>query len=244
MGVGRIILGGPHPRRPSSVPVTKILSTYAHCRHPQYFCAKTKTSNKSQFVCPCHLGTPEPLSKGGIYEIYFSTDSNVKNTNKRDVEIPKKWNLPKAQWHTQDILQTPSCPSPGILQGHIFINTWACTGWFFNLFRPKFRAKKKNVAQPRRIFCTSRISDWLSIVFNFGTKNWEGQLKEPPCITGTVRVFQTIFKCLHFSSLSSSSIVGIVWEPIGVFRRTFKCSTIVSRCRAKPQSLKWGVLYR
>ena len=123
MGVGRIILGGPHPRRPSSVPVTKILSTYAHCRHPQYFCAKTKTSNKSQFVCPCHLGTPEPLSKGGIYEINFSTDSNVKNTNKRDVEIPKKWNLPKAQWHTQDILQTPSCPSPGILQGHFFINT-------------------------------------------------------------------------------------------------------------------------
>ena len=131
-------------------------------------------SAKSQFVCPCHLGTPEPLSKGGIYEIYFSTDSNVKNTNKRDVGIPKKWNLPKAQWHTQDILQTPSCPFPGILQGHF---KWPCTGWFFNLFRPKFRAKKKNVVQPRRIFCTSRISwnrfsDWLPIVFHFGTENW------------------------------------------------------------------------
>ena len=80
------------------------------------------------------------------------------------------------------------------------------TGWFFNLFRPKFRAKKKNVAQLRRIFCTSkiswhRISDWLSIVFHFGTGNWKGQLKEPPCITGTVRVFQTIFKCLHFDCL-------------------------------------------
>ena len=56
--------------------------------------------------------------------------------------------------------------------------------------------------------------------------------------------FQMFTFWLPFFSLSSSSIVGIVWEPIGVFRRTFKCSTIVSRCRAKPQSLKGGVLYR
>ena len=134
----------------------------------------------------------------------------------------------------------------------LYMALYTCIGWFFNLFRPKFRAKKKNVAQPRRIFCTSRISwnrisDWLSIVFHFGTENWEGQLKEPPCITGTVRVsrqFSNVYILIAFSSLSSSSIVGIVWEPIGVFWRTFKCSTIVSRCRAKPQSLQGGVLYR
>ena len=37
------------------------------------------------------------------------------------------------------------------------------------------------------IFCTSRISwnrisDWLPIVFNFGTENWEEQLKKAPCM--------------------------------------------------------------
>ena len=42
-------------------------------------------------------------------------------------------------------------------------------------------------AQPTRIFCTSgisgnRISDWLPLVFHFGTENWEEQLKKPPCI--------------------------------------------------------------
>ena len=116
MGVGRIILGGPHPRRPSSVPVTKILSTYAHCRHPQYFCAKTKTSNKSQFVCPCHLGTPEPLSKGGIYEIYFSRDSNVKNTNKKGC-----WNTQKMKSAESTVTHTRCSvfckPLPALFQG-------------------------------------------------------------------------------------------------------------------------------
>ena len=112
---------------------------------------------------------------------------------KRDVKIPQKWNLPKAQWHTQDVLQTPSCPFPGTFSKDTFSSTlymalYTCIGWFFNLFRPKFRAKKKNVAQPRRIFCTSRISwnrisDWLSIVFHFGTENWADQLKKPPCIS-------------------------------------------------------------
>ena len=38
-----------------------------------------------------------------------------------------------------------------------------------------------------RIFCTlriswNRISDWLSIVFHFGTENWADQLKKPPCM--------------------------------------------------------------
>ena len=140
MGVGRIILGGPHPRRPSSVPVTKILSTYAHCRHPQYFCAKTKTSNKSQFVCPCHFGTPEPLSKGGIYEIYFRQILMWRIPTRRDVEIPKKWNLPKAQWHTQGVLcsANPFLPfsrdSPRTFFHQHF--TWPCTGhtWYLSFF--------------------------------------------------------------------------------------------------------------
>ena len=61
------------------------------------------------------------------------------------------------------------------------------TGCFFLLVRPIFSTKKKNVVQPTRIFCTSRISwnrisDWLPIVFHFGTENWEEQLKKPPCI--------------------------------------------------------------
>ena len=48
------------------------------------------------------------------------------------------------------------------------------TGWFFWLVLPNFSAKKKNVVQPMRIFCTSRISwnrisDWLPTVFHFGT---------------------------------------------------------------------------
>ena len=29
----------------------------------------------------------------------------------------------------------------------------------------------------------NRISDWLPIVFHFGTENWEEQLKNPPCIS-------------------------------------------------------------
>jgi hypothetical protein len=37
------------------------------------------------------------------------------------------------------------------------------------------------------VFCTlriswNRISDWLPIVFHFGTENWEEQLKKAPCI--------------------------------------------------------------
>ena len=48
----------------------------------------------------------------------------------------------------------------------------------FLLFLPNFSAKNKNVVQPTRIFCASRItwnriSDWLPIVFHFGTENWE-----------------------------------------------------------------------
>ena len=44
----------------------------------------------------------------------------------------------------------------------------------------------ENVVQPTRIFCTSgiswnRVSDWLPIVFHFGSENWEEQLKKPPC---------------------------------------------------------------
>ena len=54
------------------------------------------------------------------------------------------------------------------------------------MFRPNFSAKMKNVVQPTRIFCTSRISwnrisDWLPIIFHFGTENWEEQLKKAPC---------------------------------------------------------------
>ena len=54
---------------------------------------------------------------------------------------------------------------------------------FFLLFCPNFSAKKKNVVQSSRIFCTSgiswnRISDWLPIIFQFGTENWEEQLKK------------------------------------------------------------------
>ena len=56
----------------------------------------------------------------------------------------------------------------------------------FLLVRPNFSAKKKNVVQSMRIFCTSRISwnrifDWLPSVFHFGTGNWADQSKKPPC---------------------------------------------------------------
>ena len=55
------------------------------------------------------------------------------------------------------------------------------------MFRPNFSAKMKNVVQPTRIFCTlriswKRISDWLPIVFRFGTENGEEQLKKTSCI--------------------------------------------------------------
>ena len=58
---------------------------------------------------------------------------------------------------------------------------------FFLLVRPNFSAKKENVVQPMRIYCTSRISwnrisDWLPIVFHFGTENWADQSKKPPYI--------------------------------------------------------------
>ena len=53
------------------------------------------------------------------------------------------------------------------------------------MFRPNFSDNKKNVVQPMRIFCTSkiswnRISDWLPVVFHFGTESWEEQLKNHP----------------------------------------------------------------
>ena len=49
---------------------------------------------------------------------------------------------------------------------------------FFLTVPPNFSAKNINVVQPMRIFCTSKIlwngiSDWLPIVFHFGTENWE-----------------------------------------------------------------------
>ena len=58
----------------------------------------------------------------------------------------------------------------------------------FKLFHRN--AKKKNVVQPTRIFCTSRISwnrisDWLPIIFHFGTENWEEQLKKKHLVYGS-----------------------------------------------------------
>ena len=55
-------------------------------------------------------------------------------------------------------------------------------GVFFN---SSAQISKKSVFQPTRIFCTSRISwnrisDWLPIIFHFGTENWEEQLKNHP----------------------------------------------------------------
>ena len=55
-------------------------------------------------------------------------------------------------------------------------------GVFFN---SSAQISKKSVVQPTRIFCTSRISwnrisDWLPIIFHFGTENWEEQLKNHP----------------------------------------------------------------
>ena len=115
--------------------------------------------------------------------------------------------------------------------------TWPCTGWFFNLFRPKFRAKKKNVVQPRRIFCTSRISwnrisDWLSIVFHFGTENWEGQLKEPPCITGTV--FPTIFKCDILFAFFFFVFILNRWNCVGAHRGFPENFQMFHHCVALP----------
>ena len=53
---------------------------------------------------------------------------------------------------------------------------------------PRDASASKNVVQPMRIFCTSRISwkgisDWLPIVFHFGTENWEEQLKKSTLYT-------------------------------------------------------------
>ena len=71
-----------------------------------------------------------------------------------------------------------------------------CTGCFFLLFRPNFSAKKKNVVQSSRIFCTSRISwnrvsDWLPIVFHFSTENWERPLKKHPVHDIRLNLFAT-----------------------------------------------------
>ena len=138
----------------------------------------------------------------------------------------------------------PFLPFSGTFSKDTFSSTlymalYTCIGWFFNLFRPKFRAKKKNVAQPRRIFCKSkiswnRISDWLSIVFHFGTENWEGQLKEPPCITGTVRVFQTIFKCLHFDCLFFFVFIFNRWNCVGAHRGFLENFQMFHHCVALP----------
>ena len=48
-------------------------------------------------------------------------------------------------------------------------------------------SKKKTVVQPTRIICTSRISwnrtsDWLPIIFHFGTEILEEQLEKAPCM--------------------------------------------------------------
>ena len=55
----------------------------------------------------------------------------------------------------------------------------------FKLFHRN--AKKKNVVQPTRIFCTSRISwnrmsDWLPIVFSFWYWKLGGTVKKTPCM--------------------------------------------------------------
>ena len=53
-----------------------------------------------------------------------------------------------------------------------------------------------------RIFCTSRISwnrisDWLPIVFHFGTENWADQSKKPPCTTKYKLLFSNhLQKCM------------------------------------------------
>ena len=50
----------------------------------------------------------------------------------------------------------------------------------------------------------NRISDWLSIVFHFGTENWADQLKKPPCIFlllqfwpifARIRIFEAQISC-------------------------------------------------
>ena len=78
------------------------------------------------------------------------------------------------------------CPNHEIKLNFRYILIY--TGCFFLTVPPKF--KNKNIVQPTRIFCTSRISwnrisDWLPIVFHFGTENWEEQFKKPPCISYT-----------------------------------------------------------
>ena len=64
-------------------------------------------------------------------------------------------------------------------------------------------AKKKNNGQPTRIFCTSKISwnkisDWLPIIFDFGSVNWEEQLKK-----NTLQVIFVIYvsRALYWPSI-------------------------------------------
>ena len=79
-----------------------------------------------------------------------------------------------------------------------FFNQCQVKGWFLLTVRPNFIAKKKNFVQPTRIFCTSRISwnrisDWLPIVFNFDTENWEEEFKKPPSITLQIEATDTLY---------------------------------------------------
>ena len=70
--------------------------------------------------------------------------------------------------------------------------------------------------------------------FHFGTENWEGQLKEPPCITGTVRVFQTIFKCLHFDCLFFFVFIFNRWNCVGAHRGFLENFQMFHHCVALP----------
>ena len=109
---------------------------------------------------------------------------------------------PQQEFSSQD-----SPPTPGHLQAQLLcieeafrrLTTDQLSNWLsktspkvknihsaFYLFCPNFSAEKKNVVVPTRISCTARISwniisDWLPIVFHFGTENWEEQLKKASC---------------------------------------------------------------
>ena len=130
---------------------------------------------------------------------------------RRDVEIPKKWNLPKAQWHTQDILQTPSCPFPGILQGHFFINTLhgLVQGGFLTCSAQSSELKRKTLLNQGGSFVHREFHGTESLIgchsfFFLVLKIGEEQLKKAPCIFDENRIYVSIYLHLICSWMSAS----------------------------------------
>ena len=101
-----------------------------------------------------------------------------RSNNIRDLLLHVRWHIAVAKVRIY-------CFTYLINQASSELLIFCYTGCFFYWSAQISVLKRKMFFQPKRIFCTSkiswnRISDWLPIVFHFGTENWADQSKKHP----------------------------------------------------------------